>query len=104
MSRGKCSFWKLGFSLLVKVLWKMLVLESLLVKVSWKTVVLEAWTVTLGEISWCAAGVSRKSVKQKRPARLSSKSALSRVSSKGVKQECQKQECQERVSRNITLH
>ena len=80
-SRVKCSFWKLGLSLLVKVSWKMLVLEawivtfgeslvanarfgsldcnfwwksrgkcsfwklglSLLVKVSWKTLVLEAW-------------------------------------------------------------
>ena len=34
-SRGKCSFWKLGLSLLVKVSWKMLVLE--------------AWIVTFGE-------------------------------------------------------
>ena len=34
-SRGKCSFWKLGFSLLVKVSWKMLVLE--------------AWILTFGE-------------------------------------------------------
>ena len=87
MSRGKCSFWKLGFSLLVNVSWKMLILEawiltfgeslvenarfgsldsnfrwmsrgkrsfwklgwSLLVNVSWKTLVLEAWSVTFGE-------------------------------------------------------
>ena len=34
-SGGKCSFWKLGFSLLGKVLWKMLGLE--------------AWIVTFGE-------------------------------------------------------
>ena len=34
-SRGKCSFWKLGLSLVVKVSWKMLVLE--------------AWIPTLGE-------------------------------------------------------
>ena len=34
-SRGKCSFWKLGLSLLVKVSWKMLVSE--------------AWIVTFGE-------------------------------------------------------
>ena len=34
-SRGKRSFWKLGFSLLVKV--------------SWKTLVLEAWIVTFSE-------------------------------------------------------
>ena len=34
-SRGKCSFWKLGLSLVVKVSWKMLVLE--------------AWIVTFGE-------------------------------------------------------
>ena len=27
-SRGKCSFWKLGVSLLVKVSWKMLVSEA----------------------------------------------------------------------------
>ena len=85
-SRVKRSFWKLGLSLLVKVSWKMLVVEawlvtfgenllenarfgsldchfwwksggkrsfwklgfSLLVKVSWKTLVLEAWIVTFG--------------------------------------------------------
>ena len=35
MSRGKCSFWKLALSLLVKVSWKMLVLE--------------AWIATFGE-------------------------------------------------------
>ena len=46
-SRGKCSFWKLGVSLLVKVLWKILVLEA--VKVSWKMLVLEAWIFTFGE-------------------------------------------------------
>ena len=40
MSRGKCSFWKLGLSLLVKLSWKMLVLEAL---------VLEAWILTFGE-------------------------------------------------------
>ena len=34
-SRGKCSFWKLAFALLVKVSWKMLVLE--------------AWILALGE-------------------------------------------------------
>ena len=78
----KRSFWKLGFSFfgesfvqndpfgslvengrlgsfnchfLVKVSWKMLVLEAWIVtfggkcKVSWKTLVLEAWIVTFGE-------------------------------------------------------
>ena len=35
MSRGKCSFWKLGFLLLVKVWWKMFDLE--------------AWILTFGE-------------------------------------------------------
>ena len=30
-SRGKCSFWKLGLSLLVKISWKMLVLEARMV-------------------------------------------------------------------------
>ena len=34
-SRGKCSFWKLGLSLLVKVSWKMFVLK--------------AWIATFGE-------------------------------------------------------
>ena len=69
-SRGQFSIWKLGLSLVVKVSWKMLVLEawivtfgeslvenarfwklglSLLVKVSWKIPVLEAWIVTFGE-------------------------------------------------------
>ena len=35
MSRGKCWFWKIGLSLLVKV--------------SWKMIILEAWILTFGE-------------------------------------------------------
>ena len=66
MSRGKCSFWRFGWSFLVRVSWKMLVLEvwivifrgksrgkclswksglSLLGEVSWKMLVLEVWIV-----------------------------------------------------------
>ena len=109
-SRGKCSFWKLGMSLLVKVSWKMLVLEawiltfgdslmenarfgslechfwwkscgkcsfwklgfSLLVKVSWKMLVLEASLVV--STKSVLTRVSSKSVEQECPARVSSKS------------------------------
>ena len=56
-SREKFSFWKLGLSLLVKV--------------SWKLLVLEAWSDALGE-SRCAARVSRKSVTQECQERVSS--------------------------------
>ena len=53
-SRGKCSFWKLGLSLLVKVSWEMLVFGSLDCHFStWKSrgkmLVLEACIVTFGE-------------------------------------------------------
>ena len=110
-SRGKCSFWKLGVSFLVKVSWKMLVLE--------------AWIVTFGEslvenaclgslssksvqqeclasvsCQECPAGVSSKSVKE-----MSSKSVYkkchARVRSKSVQKKCQARlysKCQERVS------
>ena len=62
----KRSFWKLGFSLLVKVSWKMLVLEACLV---------------------CKSVLTReasKSVKQECPSRASRKSVKQRVSSKSV--------------------
>ena len=95
---------------MVNVSWKMLVLEAwivtfgeslvenarhsfwklklpLLVKVSWKTLVL-AWVVTLGEISWCAAGVSSKSFAQECQGRVSGKDCQERVSSKSVQQDC----------------
>ena len=74
MSRGKRSFWKLKLSLLVKV--------------SWKTLVLEAWIVTLGEILWCAAGVSSKSYAQECQGRVSRKECQETVSSKSVQQDC----------------
>ena len=51
-SRGKCSFWRLGFSLLVKVSWNMLVLEARILtfgEVSRKMLVLEAWILTFGD-------------------------------------------------------
>ena len=78
-SRVKRSFWKLGFSLLVKV--------------SWKTLVLEGWIVTFGEslvesaCLVCKSVLTReasKSVKQECPARVSRKSVKQRVSSKSV--------------------
>ena len=56
MPRVKRSFWKLGLSLLVKLSWKMLVLEACIVTfgeclVSWKMLVLEALVLeaTFGE-------------------------------------------------------
>ena len=121
-SRGKCSFWKLGFSLLVKVSWKTLVLESLLVKVSWKMLVgfslvvkvswkmlvSEAWILTFREslmemlVLKASLVVSTKSVQQECPDKKANKS---------VKQECQervwsksvKQECPARVSSRSVL-
>ena len=87
-SRGKCSFWKLGLSLLVKGSWKMLVLEAWRKsrgKCSfWKL----NWIVTLGGISWCAAGVSSKSFAQECQGRVSRKECQERVSSKSVQQDC----------------
>ena len=119
-SRGKCSFWKLGLSLLVKVSWKTLVWKlglSPLVKVSWNTRVFEAWIVTFGEslveharfgsldchFWWKSRGKCSfwtKSVKQ----RLS----CQECQAKSVQPECPrksvKKECQARVSSNFTLH
>ena len=67
---------------------------SLLVKVSWKMLVLEASLVVASksvkqELSWqeCPARVSSKSVQQECEERVSSKS--SGVSCKSVQQECQ---------------
>ena len=70
-SRGKCSFWKSGFSLLVKV--------------SWKIFVLEAWTLTFGE----RLVVSSKSVKQGCP----DKSVQQECPFKSVPTECQERVC-----------
>ena len=107
-SRGKRSFWKLGFSLLVKV--------------SWKMVILEAWVLAFGErlVEKARFGsldsplenacFGSRSVKQECQERMSSKSVKQerrqRVSRKSVQQKCQrsasrraKQECLARVSR-----
>ena len=56
-------------------------------KVLWKTLALEAWVAILGEISWCAAGVSSKSFAQERQGRVSRKECQERVSSKSVQQD-----------------
>ena len=58
-NRGKCSFWKLG--------------SSLLVKVSWKTLVSEAWIVTFGEslVENARFGSLSGGVNQECPARVS---------------------------------
>ena len=112
-SRGKCSFWKLGLSLLVKVSWKMLVFGKIVQqecqeRVSSKSVQQEC-LARVSCNSVCVAGVpcqvsqecprvSRKSVQQECPARVSRKTVKQRVSC----QECQArvscQECQARVS------
>ena len=128
-SRGKCSFWKLGLSLLVKVSWKMLVLEAWIIECRVKSVQQECQArmssrsvpqdsqarVSSKE---CPARVfsksvlsrvSRRSVKQECPARVSSKGVLSRVSCRSAKQERRvsrkgdDQECQERVSSKSVL-
>ena len=113
-SRGKCSFWKLGFSLLVTVSWKMLVLEawiltfgdSLVENARFASLDSHFWWKSRGKcLSWklgfsllvkvsryparvscqeCPARAASKSVKKKCRERMSSKSALSRVSSKSV--------------------
>ena len=101
-------------SLLVKVFFGV----SLLVKVSWKMFVLEAWILTFGESlveNALSSRVSRKSVKKECltksvkkecQARVSFQECPARVSSKSVKKECParvstkrvKKGCQERVS------
>ena len=123
-SRGKCSFWKFGFSLLVKASWKIFVLEawkfgvsvlvkvwrkndrfgslhfhfwwksrgkcsfwksgfSLLVKVSWKMLALKDCPARLSNKERQA-----KSIKQERPARVKSKSAQPGCLAKNAQQEC----------------
>ena len=76
-SRGKCLFWTFGNFDCQCLFWKLGL--SLLVKVSWKMLVLEAWTVTFGKVSW------RMIVLE---ACLVCKSVLTREASKSVKQEC----------------
>ena len=85
-SRGKCSFWKLGLSLLVKVSWKMLVLEASTKSVQQKCPDKRAKQESRvsSKSVQCPARVARKSVKKECPARVSSKNVVSRVSSKSV--------------------
>ena len=87
-SRGKCSFWKLGLSVLVKVSWKMLVLE--------------AWIVTFGESLVENAPFGSLSGLQACPDKRGQQECQARVSSKSVKKECQ-EECQARVSSRSVL-
>ena len=69
-SRVKRSFWKLGLSLLVKVSWKMLVLEALLVVF---TKVQQEYPEKSVKQE-CQGRMSSKSVKKECQARVSSKS------------------------------
>ena len=119
-ARGKCSFWKLGLSLLVKGSRKMLVLEAwiatfgeilvenarfgsldsrFLVKGFWKMLVLEAWIVAFGERLVENARLQASLVVSTKGAK---KECQERVSSKSVQQECLArvscQECPARVS------
>ena len=87
-SRGKCSFWKLGVSLLLKVSWQKLVLEA------WKG---HFWLSSKSVKKECQARASSKRVKKECQARVSSKSVLVRVSKKSVRKDV-KQECHARVS------
>ena len=111
-SRGKCSFWKLGFSFLVIVSGEMLVLEAWIVTfgeslvVSSKSVKQECPDKSVKHERAARVSSKRKSVKQECPAKASSKSVQqegqARVSRKSVKKECigksVKKKCQARVS------
>ena len=98
-SRGKCSFWKLGFSLLVKVSCKMLVLEAWLVtfgeslveNARFGSLACHFWWQSRGKCSFWKLGLSllvKVSWNLEASLVVSTKSVLTRVSSRSVKKEC----------------